>query len=110
MPEVPVSLYLDTRRELTSPEHRGKFPVKLRVDFHSTNAVDIVVDILHSIGSLALSEQMNPEFVRFVLESNGLHERPNTLIYRVFHRQVKIFIILLVTFIIILVFTHTNNT
>lgn len=33
MQDLSVSLYLDTRRALTSPEHRGKFPVKLRVEF-----------------------------------------------------------------------------
>lgn len=33
MSKVPVSLYLDTRRAISSGENKGRFPVKLRVDF-----------------------------------------------------------------------------
>lgn len=31
--KIPVSLYLDTRRAITSGEHKDLFPVKLRVEF-----------------------------------------------------------------------------
>lgn len=35
MQRIPVSLYLDTRRALTSGSDKGKYPVKVRVDFSS---------------------------------------------------------------------------